>query len=131
MSNVPQELRYTKSHEWVKQEDDGTLTIGITDHAQELLGDLVFVEVPDEGVSMSEGDDCAVVESVKAASDVYAPLTGEVVAGNEALADTPEIINQDPYGDGWIFKLKPADEKDYDGLMDAEAYSELVAEEES
>ena len=121
MSNVPQELRYTKSHEWVKREDDGTLTVGITDHAQQLLGDLVFVEVPDEGSDFADGDDCAVVESVKA---------GEVIAGNEALAETPEVINQDPYGDGWIFKLKPADDGAYDDLMDADAYLEMVAEEE-
>jgi glycine cleavage system H protein len=117
MSNVPQELRYTKSHEWVKREDDGTLTVGITDHAQHLLGDLVFVEVPDEGSDFADGDDCAVIESVKAASD-------------EALAETPEVINQDPYGDGWIFKFKPADDGAYDGLMDADAYIEMVAEEE-
>ncbi len=131
MSNIPQELRYTKSHEWVKLEDDGTLTIGITDHAQQLLGDLVFVEVPEEGVSIGEGDDCAVVESVKAASDVYAPVTGEIVASNEALADAPEIINQDPYGDGWIFKIKPDDSNDYNSLMDADAYAEMIAEEEN
>jgi glycine cleavage system H protein len=130
MSNVPQELRYTKSHEWVKREDDGTLTVGITDHAQHLLGDLVFVEVPDEGSDFADGDDCAVIESVKAASDVYMPVAGEVIAGNEALAETPEVINQDPYGDGWIFKFKPADDGAYDGLMDADAYIEMVAEEE-
>ena len=130
MSNVPQELRYTKSHEWVKREDDGSLTIGITDHAQGLLGDLVFVEVPEDGVTFADGDDCAVVESVKAASDVYCPVAGDVVAGNDTLADTPEVINQDPYGDGWIFKLKPADQGAFDGLMDADAYMEMVAEED-
>ncbi|WP_455216836.1 glycine cleavage system protein GcvH [Kaarinaea lacus] len=130
MSKFPQELRYTKSHEWVKREDDGSLTIGITDHAQELLGDLVFVEVPEEGVTFADGDDCAVVESVKAASDVYCPVAGEVIEGNETLTDTPEVINQDPYGDGWIFKLKPADDGAFDGLMDADAYAEMVAEED-
>jgi len=130
MSNVPQELRYTKTHEWVKREDDGSLTIGITDHAQGLLGDLVFVEVPEEGDTFNDGDDCAVIESVKAASDVYAPVAGEVIEGNEALADAPETINQDAFGDGWIFKLKPEDDGAFDGLMDADAYIELVAEED-
>lgn len=130
MSNIPQELRYTKTHEWVKREDDGTLTVGITDHAQGLLGDLVFVEVPEAGDTFSDGDDCAVVESVKAASDVYAPVAGEVIEGNEALADTPELINQDAFGDGWIFKMKPEDDGAFDDLMDADAYIELVAEED-
>lgn len=128
MSNVPQELRYTKTHEWIKREDDGSLTVGITDHAQGLLGDLVFVEVPEEGDTFNDGDDCAVIESVKAASDVYCPVAGEVITGNEALADTPEVINQDAFGDGWIFKLKPEDDGAFDGLMDADEYIELVAE---
>ena len=128
MSNVPQELRYTKNHEWVLKNDDGNLTVGITEHAQHLLGDLVFVEVPESGNTFSEGEDCAVVESVKAASDVYCPLDGEIIEQNEALADTPELINQDPYGDGWIFKLKPNDAGAYDDLMDADAYSEEIAE---
>ena len=130
MSNVPQELRYTKSHEWVRQEDDGTVTIGITDHAQELLGDLVYVEAPEGGATYASGDDCAVVESVKAASDVYAPISGEVIEGNDALKDAPETINSDPYGDGWIFKMQPADEGEIDDLLDAEAYAELIAAEE-
>lgn len=130
MSNVPQELRYTKSHEWVRREDDGSVTVGITDHAQDLLGDLVFVEAPEVGTTFSSGEDCAVVESVKAASDVYAPISGEVIEGNETLAETPETINADPYGDGWIFKMKPADEGELDGLMDADAYSEQIAAEE-
>jgi len=128
MSLVPQELRYTKSHEWVKRESDGTLTMGITDNAQQLLGDLVFVEVPEDGTNFAAGDDCAVIESVKAASDVYAPIAGEVITGNKALADTPELINQDPYGEGWMMKIKPADVGAYDGLMDAEAYSKIAAE---
>ncbi len=127
MSLIPDELRYTKSHEWVRQDDDGTLIIGITDHAQSLLGDLVFIEVPEAGNTYSEGDECAVVESVKAASDVYCPLDGEVVEGNEALGEAPETINKDPYGDGWIMRLQPSDAGAFDGLMDAEAYKEIVA----
>ncbi|MFO7602589.1 MAG: glycine cleavage system protein GcvH [Gammaproteobacteria bacterium] len=128
MSNVPTELRYTKSHEWVALNDDGSVTVGITDHAQHLLGDLVFVEVPDVGTEFAAGDDCAVVESVKAASDVYCPLDGEVTAANEALADAPETINSDPFGDGWIFKLQPNDEAALNDLMDADAYAEMIAE---
>jgi len=124
MSNVPTELRYTKSHEWVALNDDGTVTIGISDHAQHLLGDLVFVEVPDMGTEFAAGDDCAVVESVKAASDVYCPLDGEVTEVNE----TPEIINSDAFGDGWIFKLKPNDEAALNDLMDADAYAEMIVE---
>lgn len=130
MSNVPSELLYTKSHEWVRRESDGSITIGITDHAQELLGDLVFVETPEAGSSFDAGDDCAVVESVKAASDVYAPVSGEVVEGNELLANAPETINADPYGDGWIFRIKPSDEGELEDLMDAEAYNEQIASEE-
>ncbi|HEB87562.1 MAG TPA: glycine cleavage system protein GcvH [Gammaproteobacteria bacterium] len=130
MSNVPQELRYTKSHEWISLNDDGSVTVGITDHAQHLLGDLVFVELPEIGDTYTEGDDCAVVESVKAASDTYCPLDGEIIAHNEALSDKPELINQDPYGEGWIFKLKPDDSGAYDALMDADAYNELIAEED-
>ncbi|MBD3609009.1 MAG: glycine cleavage system protein GcvH [Gammaproteobacteria bacterium] len=129
MSNVPSDLKYTKSHEWVKDNGDGTVTVGITEHAQELLGDMVFVEVPEEGNEVSAGDDCAVVESVKAASDVYSPVSGEVTAGNEELADAPETINSDAFGNGWIFKIKLSDASELDGLMDAEAYTALVAEE--
>ncbi|UCE88145.1 MAG: glycine cleavage system protein GcvH [Pseudomonadota bacterium] len=130
MSEVPGDLRFTKTHEWVRRNDDGTVTVGITDHAQELLGDLVFVEPPEVGTSVSGGDDCAVVESVKAASDVYAPVSGEVVAANEALADTPEIINQNAYGDGWIFKMTLGDASELDALMDPDAYTALVESEE-
>ncbi|MDH5181969.1 MAG: glycine cleavage system protein GcvH [Gammaproteobacteria bacterium] len=130
MSNIPAELRYTKSHEWVRKNDDGTLTIGISDHAQELLGDLVFVDPPEVGTTFGEGDDCAVVESVKAASDVYCPIAGEVTAINEDLADAPETINADPYGDGWIFTIKPEDDDAFMELMDADAYGEMVAEED-
>lgn len=127
MSNVPQELRYSKTHEWVRQENDGTLTIGITDHAQGLLGDLVFVETPEVGDDYETGEDCAVVESVKAASDVYAPLAGKIVQVNTALADKPEIINTDPYGAGWIYKLKPEQLSELDELMNAAAYSAQIA----
>jgi glycine cleavage system H protein len=129
MSNVPAELRYAKSHEWVRKEDDGTVTIGISDHAQAALGDLVFVEAPEAGTSVNAGDAVAVVESVKAASDVYAPLNGEIVAGNDALADTPEAVNEDPYGEGWIMKLKPENMDDVDALLDADAYGKVLEDE--
>jgi len=129
MSNVPADLKYTKSHEWVKDNGDGTVTVGITDHAQELLGDMVFVEVPEAGRAVSAGEDCAVVESVKAASDVYSPVSGEVVEGNEALADAPETVNSDAYGEGWMFKLKLSDAGELGGLMDADAYNALVESE--
>src|SRR5215467_5722465 len=108
MSNVPKDLRYTKSHEWVRTLADGTVEVGISDHAQHALGDLVFVEVPEAGRTVSAGEACAVVESVKAASDVYAPLAGQVTAGNPKLAAEPETVNTDPYGEGWLMRLKPA-----------------------
>ena len=130
MSNVPNELKYTKTHEWVRTEGDGSITIGITYHAQELLGDMVFVELPETEATYTNGDDCAVVESVKAASDIYCPISGEVTAINEALADAPETINQDPYDTGWLFKLTPEDSGEIDELLDAEAYLELIAEED-
>lgn len=129
MSNIPTELRYTKSHEWVRLNSDGTVTVGITDHAQHLLGDLVFVETPEVEDTFSAGDDCAVIESVKAASDVYCPIDGEVVEANEVLADAPETINHDAYGDGWIFRLQPEDEGAFAELMDSDEYAELIAEE--
>jgi len=122
MSDVPGDLKYTKSHEWIREEDDGTVVVGITDHAQSALGDLVFVEPPEAGTEVSAGDACAVVESVKAASDVYSPVGGEVVESNEALADSPELVNQDPYGDGWIMRIQLSDAAELDGLMDAQAY---------
>lgn len=128
MSEVPAELRYTKSHEWARQEDDGTITIGVTDHAQELLGDLVFVELPEVGDELSAEDACCVVESVKAASDVYMPISGEIVAINETLADTPEIINDSSYDDGWLFRLKPVSEDEISELMDAETYQSEIDE---
>ncbi len=108
MSNVPADLRYTKSHEWVRSRGDGTVEVGITDHAQHALGDLVFVEVPEAGRTVKADEPCAVVESVKAASDVYAPIAGEITAGNPKLAAEPEIVNADPYGEGWLMRLKPA-----------------------
>ncbi len=130
MSNIPSELKYTKSHEWVRVEGDGTVTVGISDHAQALLGDMVFVELPEPGTPLDAGEECAVVESVKAASDVYAPVTGEVVAVNELLEDAPETINTDAYNDGWLLRIKLADETELKDLLDAEAYAELAAEED-
>ncbi|MGH8251630.1 MAG: glycine cleavage system protein GcvH [Steroidobacteraceae bacterium] len=127
MSEIPADLRYTKSHEWVRRLPDGSVEIGITDHAQEQLGDLVFVEVPEAGRVLATGDACAVVESVKAASDVYSPVGGDVLAGNELLATQPELINQDPYGQGWILRVKPADGGAGTGLMDADAYRAAIA----
>jgi glycine cleavage system H protein len=129
MSNTPDDLKYTKDHEWVRDNGNGTVTVGITDHAQELLGDLVFVDLPEAGNELSAGVECAVVESVKAASDVYSPLTGEVTEVNAALGDSPEIINSDPYGEGWIYRMRLADPADLDELLDAAAYDELVAAE--
>ncbi|WP_151671255.1 glycine cleavage system protein GcvH [Nitrincola schmidtii] len=124
MSNIPNELRYVASHEWIRDEGDGTVTIGITDHAQDLLGDVVFVELPEVGDKVSAGDDIGVVESVKAASDVYAPLTGEVVAVNEDLEDAPELVNSDPYGDGWFIRLRLTDADELEDLLDADGYAE-------
>lgn len=129
MSNVPADLRYTKSHEWVRTRPDGSVEIGITDHAQHALGDLVFVEVPESGRNVAAGEGCAVVESVKAASDVYAPIAGEVMEGNAALAETPELLNQDPYGKGWMMRLKPKSAAEVKGLLDAAAYSAFLASE--
>ncbi len=130
MSNVPGDLKYTKSHEWVRIEGDGAVVIGITEHAQDLLGDMVYVEVPDVGRSLEAGEACAVVESVKAASDVYSPVSGQVTAANAALADSPETVNSDPYGDGWLMKLAPTARDELDQLMDAEAYEALLKSEE-
>ena len=122
MSDVPGDLKYTKSHEWVRVEDDGSVVVGISDHAQSALGDLVFVEPPEVGTQVAAGDACAVVESVKAASDVYSPVTGEVVGANDALTDSPELVNQDPYGDGWIMRIQPADASELEGLLDPASY---------
>jgi glycine cleavage system H protein len=129
MSNIPKELRYATTHEWIRPEGNGLYTVGITEHAQDLLGDMVFVDLPDVGDAVSQADDCAVAESVKAASDVYAPLTGEVVEINEQLEDSPELVNSDPYGDGWLFKVQAEDEAEVEALLDAEAYSHAIEEE--
>jgi glycine cleavage system H protein len=129
MSNVPTDLKYTKSHEWVRVLPEGIAEIGISDHAQEALGDLVFVEVPESGREVALGDACAVVESVKAASDVYAPVSGEVVEGNAALAEAPELINQEPYGSGWLMRIRLGNSAELDSLLDARAYEELLASE--
>ena len=129
MSKIPKELRYTRSHEWVRIEADGTLTVGITDHAQGLMGDMVYVEPPDIGRRVEATKECAVVESVKAASDVYAPVSGEIVAANDALADAPDTVNKDPHGAGWMFRIKPANKAELDALLDAKAYAALVAAE--
>ncbi|MDO9243274.1 MAG: glycine cleavage system protein GcvH [Rhodocyclaceae bacterium] len=127
MMNIPADLKYTQSHEWVKQEADGTVTIGITDHAQEALGDIVFLELPEPGLMVKVGEECAVVESVKAASDIYAPLAGEVVARNEDAMGAPESVNQDAYA-AWLFRLKPANPADLSLLLDAAAYEKVAAE---
>ncbi|PAU79155.1 glycine cleavage system protein GcvH [Halomonas salipaludis] len=130
MSAIPSNLRYTKSHEWVLDNGDGTVTLGITDHAQQALGDVVFVELPEVGQELASGEEFGVIESVKAASDLYAPLGGEVVAVNDALEDAPETVNESPYEDGWIAKLKLSDSGALDALLDADAYGAVVDAEE-
>lgn len=127
MSKVPSSLKYTKSHEWVRVEDDGTLTIGVTDHAQEALGDIVFLELPEAGRQLAASEACAVIESVKAASDIYAPVAGEVVAANQDASDAPESVNADAYS-AWLFKLKPTNAADVAALMDAAAYETEIAQ---
>ncbi|WP_018275574.1 glycine cleavage system protein GcvH [Teredinibacter turnerae] len=126
MSEIRSELKYLSSHEWARVEEDGTVTIGITDHAQEALGDVVFVETPEVGSQVSAGEEAGVVESVKAASDIYSPVTGEVIAVNEVLEEAPETVNESPYDDGWFFKVKPSDVSELDGAMDSEAYVKSV-----
>jgi len=128
MSNVPAELKYRHSHEWVRKEADGTFTVGITEHAQELLGDMVFVDLPDLGNTYSQGEDCAVAESVKAASDIYAPLSGEIIEVNSALESEPELVNSDPYAEGWLFKIKASDDTEFETLLDAAAYAAAISE---
>jgi glycine cleavage system H protein len=129
MSSIPNNLKYLDSHEWARLESDGTVTIGISDHAQGALGDLVFVEVPEVGRALTKGGAAAVVESVKAASDVYSPVSGEVIANNsEALSATPELVNSDPYGQGWLFKVKPSNNSELASLLDAQAYGKVVEE---
>ena len=126
MSNIPSDLKYISSHEWIRVEDDGSVTIGITDHAQELLGDVVYVELPEMDSEVALEDEIAVVESVKAASDIYAPLSGTIIAINEALEDAPETVNSSPYDDGWMFKMKPSEPSEIDGLIDAETYQNEI-----
>jgi glycine cleavage system H protein len=129
MSNIPNDLRYAKSHEWARLESGGSVRVGISDHAQAALGDVVFVEVPAAGRKVKAGEACAVVESVKAASDIYAPVSGEIIEGNAALADAPETVNQSPYGDGWFFRLRPDKAADVDGLLDAAGYAQVLKDE--
>lgn len=128
MSQIPAELKYVSSHEWIRDEGDGVVTVGITDHAQELLGDVVFVDAPEVDSEVDAEDEIAVVESVKAASDIYAPLAGTIIEVNEELEDSPELVNSDPYGDGWMFKMKLADAGDMDSLLSAEEYADEIAE---
>ncbi len=131
MTDLPGDLMYTRDHEWLRREDDGSVTIGITEHAQEALGDLVYVELPEVGQDLESGGDMAVVESVKAASDVYAPIAGAVVAVNEELGDDPEKINADPYGDGWIVRMRPSEEIDESALLAPNDYQTLIDEEDA
>jgi len=130
MSNVPKDLKYTTSHEWVRNEGEGIYSVGITEHAQELLGDMVFIDLPEVGTEFAASDDCAVAESVKAASDIYAPIAGEIVAVNEELEAAPELVNSAPYTDGWLFRIKASDEQEVDGLLDAEAYEATIEEDD-
>lgn len=129
-SEIPSDLFYTRSHEWVRQEDDGTITVGITDHAQSALGDIVFVELPEVGNELEAEAACCVVESVKAASDIYMPIAGEILDTNQALVETPELINNSPYEDGWIFKIRPHDEDDVENLLSSTSYEDELAEDE-
>ena len=128
MSEIPEQLLYAQSHEWVAEQDDGTVRVGITDHAQGELGDVVYVELPAVGTMVAAGAECAVVESVKAASDISAPVSGEVVEINEALADSPEILNQSPYADGWMLRIQPDSGVDMSGLLDAAGYADSIDE---
>lgn len=130
MSKIPSDLKYTETHEWVRKESDGTVSVGITDHAQHLLGDMVYVELPDPGRKVTAKQECAVVESVKAASDVYSPLAGEVVAVNGELADAPELVNKDCYGDGWLMKVRPSNPADVDALLSAQSYQSVAEAED-
>ncbi|MDD5297755.1 MAG: glycine cleavage system protein GcvH [Rhodocyclaceae bacterium] len=125
--SIPADLKYTKSHEWAKLESDGTVLVGITDHAQEALGDIVFLELPEAGRVVAAGEECAVVESVKAASDIYAPIAGEIVAANDEAAAAPESVNTDAYG-AWLFRIRPTNVGELDGLLDAAGYEAAAAE---
>jgi glycine cleavage system H protein len=128
MSNVPTELKYASTHEWVRSEGNGVYTVGITEHAQELLGDMVFVDLPEVGATVSAGDDCAVAESVKAASDIYAPISGEIIAVNTELEGSPELVNSAPYTEGFLFQIKASDEAELAKLLDAAAYTASIDE---
>ncbi|MCE1713758.1 glycine cleavage system protein GcvH, partial [Enterobacter hormaechei] len=128
--HVPTELKYTESHEWVRAEGNGEYTVGITEHAQNLLGDMVFVDLPEIDTEVNSGDDCAVVESVKAASDIYAPLSGHIIAVNPELESSPELVNSEPYNEGWLFRIKATDESELAHLLDAESYQSLLEEDE-
>jgi glycine cleavage system H protein len=130
MSNIPANLKYTETHEWIEDLGDGTIRVGITDHAQELLGDMVYVELPEVGDTFEAGDECAVVESVKAASDVYSPVAGDIVEVNENLANSPDLVNQDSYNDGWLFVIKLSQPEEMDDLLDAETYEAKAAEDD-
>ncbi|UTA48098.1 glycine cleavage system protein GcvH [Simiduia sp. 21SJ11W-1] len=129
MSEIRKELKYMSSHEWARIEDDGTVTVGISDHAQEALGDVVYVETPEVGATVNAGEEAGVVESVKAASDIFSPITGEVIAVNEALEDAPETVNSSPYDDGWFFKVKPTDLSELDDALDADGYAAACEDE--
>jgi len=130
MSEIPEELRYAESHEWARLEEDGTVTVGISDYAQEQLGDIVYVELPDIDAQLHAGEEAGVVESVKAASDIYAPIAGVVIAVNTRLEDTPEIVNEDPYGDGWFYRIQPDNKEELGELLDADGYSEVCESDE-
>lgn len=131
MSKVPADLKYTETHEWVRKESDGTVLIGITDHAQHLLGDMVYVELPEPGRTVKAKQECAVVESVKAASDVYSPISGQVVAVNSELGDAPELVNKDCYGDGWLFRVRPSSPAEVDGLLSPQNYQSVAEADET
>lgn len=130
MSEIPQDLRYASTHEWARLEEDGTVTVGISDHAQDALGDVVYVEHPELGQQVAAAEEAGVVESVKAASDIYAPVGGTIVAVNETLEDAPETVNQDPYGDGWFFRIEPVDVGQLEELLDSDGYAEVCEEDE-
>ncbi|MEC6833409.1 glycine cleavage system protein GcvH [Photobacterium toruni] len=130
MSDVPSELKYTHTHEWLRDEGDGIYTVGISDHAQALLGDMVFIDLPDSGDAVDGGEECAIIESVKSASDIYAPCTGTIITINDDLDTTPELVNNDPYGDGWLFQIRIDVEADIDELLDAEDYVAIIADDE-